>query len=84
MPRFDETRFENPSPEVKAAFSTFMIGSRSCIGKNLAMMELRLAGALLFRECRGLRLAESCTDDSMQQVQWVFTGPRGGKCEMTL
>lgn len=48
------------------------------------MMELRLAGALLFRECRGLRLAASCTDDSMQQVQWVFTGPRGGKCEMTL
>jgi hypothetical protein len=48
------------------------------------MMELRLAAALLFRECRGLRLAPSCTDESMQQVQWVFTGPRGGKCEMTM
>ncbi|POS73911.1 cytochrome P450 [Diaporthe helianthi] len=81
---FDETRFEDPSPEVKAGFSTFMVGSRSCIGKHLAMMELRLATALLFRECRGLRLAPSCTDESMEQLQWVFTGPRGGKCEMTL
>lgn len=81
---FDETRFDNPSPEVKAGFSTFMIGSRSCIGKHLAMMELRLAAALLFRECRGLRLSPSCTDDSMEQLQWVFTGPKGGKCEMIL
>lgn len=61
-----------------------MIGSRACIGKHLAMMQLRLAAALLFRECRGLRLAPSCTDESMEQVQWVFTAPRGGKCEMTL
>jgi cytochrome P450 len=61
-----------------------MIGSRSCIGKHLAMMELRLAAALLFRECRGLRLAPSCTDESMEQLQWVFTGPRGGKCEVIL
>lgn len=81
---FDETRFENPSPEVKAAFSTFMIGSRGCIGRHLAMMELRLAAALLFRECRGLRLCKSVTDDSMEQVMRVFTSSKGGKCEVTL
>ncbi|KUI65941.1 hypothetical protein VM1G_02144 [Cytospora mali] len=80
---FDETRFENPSPEVKAAFSTFMIGSRGCIGRHLAMMELRLAGALLFRECRGLRLSRSATDESMEQVMRVFTSAKGGKCEVT-
>lgn len=47
------------------------------------MMELRLAGALLFRECRGLRLSKSVTDDSMEQVMRVFTSAKGGKCEVT-
>jgi cytochrome P450 len=61
-----------------------MIGSRGCIGRHLAMMELRLAAALLFRECRGLRLCKSVTDDSMEQVMRVFTSSKGGKCEVTL
>lgn len=48
------------------------------------MMELRLAAALLFRECRGLRLSKNVTDDSMEQVMRVFTSAKGGKCEVTL
>lgn len=47
------------------------------------MMELRLAAAVLFRECRGLRLGTSVTDDSMEQVMRVFTSAKGGKCEVT-
>lgn len=60
-----------------------MIGSRGCIGRHLAMMELRLGAALLFRECRGLRLSKTTTDDSMEQVMRVFTTAKGGKCEVT-
>lgn len=82
--RFDEHRFENPTPDMKAAFSTFMLGSRSCLGRQLAMMEMRLAIALFFRECKGMRLGQGTTDESMEQVMRIFITPRGKKCDITL
>ncbi|KAK1640660.1 cytochrome P450 [Colletotrichum phormii] len=58
--RFDETRFRDQSkltPNQKRLFSPWGAGSRICLGVELARMELRLAVAVLFRECRGLRMA---------------------------
>ncbi|TPX11738.1 uncharacterized protein E0L32_007475 [Thyridium curvatum] len=82
--KFDETRFENPTADMKAAYNPFMLGSRSCIGVHLAKMELRLAIAKFFRECRGARLGKEMTEEMMEmQLQFLFF-PVGGKLEVTL
>ncbi|KAJ6437475.1 hypothetical protein O9K51_10033 [Purpureocillium lavendulum] len=77
---FDETRFQNITPDQKRAFAPFGRGARSCIGINVARMELRRGIALFFRECRGVRLAPGMTDEDMV-MKINFVGyPTGGKC----
>ncbi|KAK2778647.1 cytochrome p450 monooxygenase [Colletotrichum kahawae] len=84
--KFDESRFMPgvPTERQKQLFSAFGHGSRSCIGIHLAWMELRLAIALLFRKCRGLRLADNMTDDMMHMVSFLVIKPAGNTCDVTL
>lgn len=85
--KFDHTRWLPPnelSPLAKAVFSPFGAGSRVCIGMHLARMELRLAAAAFFRECKGARLAASTTDESMKPVNYFLIAPKAHKCEIVL
>lgn len=84
--RFDETRFlpGAPTEEQKQIFSPFGTGSRSCIGVALARMEMRLAVALLFQKCPGVRLADNMTDDMMDMVSFIVVKPAGHRCDVTL
>jgi cytochrome P450 len=82
--RFDETRFLNATAQVKAANVPFGIGSRSCLAPTLAKMELRLAAAVFFRECRGATLAPDMTDDDMTQRILFFVFPKGKRCDIVL
>lgn len=88
--RFDHTRF---LPENKQALSTnanialnpFGQGSRQCLGIHLGRLEMRLAVAHFFRECRGAKLAASATPESMAVIDSFVAGvPRDRKCEITL
>lgn len=72
------------SATAKSTFCAFGTGATSCLGINLAWMELRYAAALLFRECRGLRLAASTTPESMELQNYFVIVPKGHKCEVTL
>jgi len=84
---FDHTRWLPPnelSPLAKAVFSPFGAGSRVCIGVHLARMELRLAAAKFFRECRGVRLGAQTTDQSMKPVNFFLITPQAHKCEITM
>ncbi|KAK6514436.1 hypothetical protein TWF506_008829 [Arthrobotrys conoides] len=45
-------------------------------------MELRLLIAAVLKECPGIELAESCTDESMEFAPRLFIAPKGGKCEL--
>ena len=65
------------SEAAKAAFTPFGAGSRVCIGKHLAYMELRYGTALFFRSFRGCRLAQSMTAKSMEMNNLVLIEPRG-------
>ncbi|KAK3380975.1 cytochrome P450 [Podospora didyma] len=83
--KFDPSRFENATDVQRRVAQPYGIGARSCIGKNLANMELRLATAVFFRECRGVGLASNMADDRMMdQMVKFFVYPRGNRCDITL
>jgi cytochrome P450 len=84
---FDHTRWMPPNeltPLAKAVFSPFGAGSRVCIGVHLARIELRLATARFFRECRGARLGAGTTDESMRPVNFFLITPQAHKCEIVM
>lgn len=83
---FDGLRFMNSSltAQQKAAFMPFGAGSRICIGIHLAWMEIRIAAALFFRQCRGARLSECMDDDLMEMDSRFLVAPKGGCCYITL
>ena len=72
------------SDRAKAAFSPFGAGSRVCMGIHLAYMELRLATALFFRECKGAKLAPSVTAESMEVENIFLIAPKAGECKVVL
>ncbi|KAK6523085.1 hypothetical protein TWF694_005983 [Orbilia ellipsospora] len=75
-------RWNNPTKEMEAAILTFGGASRPCIGQQLAMMELRLLVATLLQSCADVELADSCTDESMEFVEYMSVRPKANKCEL--
>lgn len=47
-------------------------------------MELRLAAAKFFQECRGAMLAPTTTDESMKPVNFFLIAPNAHKCEIVM
>jgi cytochrome P450 len=85
--KFDHTRWLPGAAHTQAArigFSPFGSGARTCLGINLAWMELRIAAALLFRECKGLRLAPETTPASMEFENFFLITPISHKCNVML
>ncbi|KAF9873073.1 cytochrome P450 [Colletotrichum karsti] len=85
--KFDETRWLDPAgltPLQKSTFNPFGAGTRVCIGLHLAKMEIRMAAALLFRKCAGLRLSSTMTDDIMSLENFFIIQPIGHRCDVTL
>jgi cytochrome P450 len=85
--RFDGLRFLNKSTMSalqKASYMPFGGGSRVCIGIHLAYMELRLAAALFFRECRGAKIADCMQDEMMEMDNRFLISPKGHCCYITL
>jgi cytochrome P450 len=83
---FDGFRFQDTPLTVqqKAAFMPFGAGSRICIGIHLAWIEVRVAAALFFRQCRGARLSDCMDDDMMEMDSRFLVAPKGGCCYVTL
>ncbi|KAK5047410.1 hypothetical protein LTR84_006506 [Exophiala bonariae] len=79
---FDPARWLDPESEkMRDMFMPFSKGPRACLGKNLAMMELKLTTATLVKDYT-VKLAASCTDDSMAMTDHFLIIPKGGKCEL--
>lgn len=68
------------SSDAKAVVSPFGSGSRICIGIHVAYMEIRLAAAGFFKECRGAYLSEETRPESMSFMNYFATFPKSGQC----
>ncbi|KAF2120519.1 cytochrome P450 [Lophiotrema nucula] len=82
--RFNPDRWLSATSEMKAFFNPFGAGSRTCLGINLAYMELRHSVARFVRECVGARLAETMHDEGMKVQQYFLIAPKGAKCSIVL
>ncbi|KIW12775.1 hypothetical protein PV08_07962 [Exophiala spinifera] len=69
---------QSPSSEVEKAFTPFSLGTRNCIGQNLAKAELLLVVSIVFRRL-DLRLNEVMTESDMEMEDRFAASPRGGK-----
>lgn len=84
--KFDYTRWMpgKITPEVTASFVPFGAGTRSCIGKHLAMMELRYGAAVFFQRFPNAMLAPETTPESMQMLNLMLIEPKSGVCRVIL
>lgn len=82
--KFDPERWLSPSPvtnEMKEMFMPFSKGPRACLGKSLAMMELKLATATLMKNF-DVSAAAHMTDDDMVMKDHFLVLPKAGKCDL--
>ncbi|KKY24317.1 putative cytochrome p450 monooxygenase [Diplodia seriata] len=81
--RFDPYRWLSLPPNTSPSSMSFMpfgAGTRICLGLHLALMELRLATAVFFRELKGVRLSGRTTPESMDVVNFFLITPKSGRC----
>ena len=67
---------------MKDLMMPFSKGPRACLGKNLAMTELKLITAALVKKFT-VGVAEGTTEESMAMTDHFLVLPKGGKCELT-
>lgn len=67
--------------EMKALFMPFSTGPRACLGKSLAIMELKLITATLLRRFK-VKAASTTTEDSMSMTDHFLVLPKSGRCDL--
>jgi cytochrome P450 len=66
---------------MKSMMMPFSQGSRACLGKSLAMMELKTITATLLRYYE-FTVSTTMADDDMTMTDHFLVMPKGGKCDL--
>lgn len=72
---------QDVTTEMKELYMPFSKGTRACLGKNLAMIELKLITANIARRFSWTP-ASTTTETSMATLDFFLLSPAGGKCEL--
>lgn len=78
--RFNPDRWIHAKPTMKEHMMAFGGPARSCLGQNIARLEILHAVFEFFRECGDMKLAANMTDESMNMVDYFAIKPKGGVC----
>ncbi|KIX94537.1 uncharacterized protein Z520_09583 [Fonsecaea multimorphosa CBS 102226] len=81
---FKPERWMSPqdlTSEMKEMFMPFSKGTRACLGKNLAMIELKLITANIARRFEW-KAAPETTEASMATLDFFLLKPVAGKCDL--
>ncbi|KAK3625225.1 hypothetical protein LTR56_012019 [Elasticomyces elasticus] len=70
-----------PTADMKTLFMPFSKGTRACLGKGLAMLELKLVLVALLSRYE-VTLPVQTTEESMEMRDHFLVVPRSGKCEL--
>ncbi len=70
-----------PNDEMKEMFMPFSKGTRACLGKSLALMELKLVTAVLVQQY-AVALAPNTTEESMKMTDHFLVLPKSGRCDL--
>ncbi|KAM3415774.1 hypothetical protein BST61_g9285 [Cercospora zeina] len=70
------------SAKARASWVPFGGGTRNCIGRYLAEMELRHAAFAFVRDCKDACLAPETTLESMEVVHFISIHPKSGTCRI--
>ncbi|KAK4893334.1 hypothetical protein LTR27_008228 [Elasticomyces elasticus] len=70
-----------PTADMKMLFMPFSKGTRACLGKGLAMLELKLVLVALLSRYE-VKLPPQTTEESMEMRDHFVVVPRSGKCEL--
>ncbi|QGI68497.1 related to benzoate 4-monooxygenase cytochrome P450 [Fusarium fujikuroi] len=83
---WDPSRWEKGSKMMHDAAMPFGGGSRVCIGKHLARMELRLASARFFRAFPNAKVSciEGMSEEDMELRAYFLLTPKRGRCLIQL
>lgn len=80
--KFEPSRWLVPETDAMKEMSMpFSKGPRACLGKNLAIMELKLITAPLVKDFV-VSLGPNCTDDSMVMMDHFLVLPKGARCDL--
>ncbi|KAF4335359.1 benzoate 4-monooxygenase cytochrome P450 [Fusarium beomiforme] len=84
--RFDPSRWEGVSKEMHDTVMPFGGGSRVCIGKHLAKMELRLSATRFFCAFPDSTVSsmDGMSDSDMEPRSYFLLAPKGGRCLINL
>ena len=81
---FDPERWLNPaalSDEMKELFMPFSKGPRACLGKNIALMELKLVTAALVQRYI-IAAGPHMTKNDMEMQDHFLASPKSGHCDL--
>ncbi|KAF2219182.1 cytochrome P450 [Elsinoe ampelina] len=80
--KFDPDRWIDATDTMKEAFHPFGSGARSCLGQNLARLELTLGLFLFFKHCGSAELCPETTDESMEFEDYALIAPKARRCNI--